>query len=168
MASVRCSFVTGSLGLAKICPKVWKGFWATLTFWLFKILLVYMVYIYIYKQKEKNERYIHTNKQQSCSPLYCFQLKKGLSSPNSFGRSFQSFAVGNRKWQTKHAISCGWQRSIWKRLNANRPKLLRMPFVQDLRWADKILRIAWFWRLSKRWELSAYYNLPTLYTYGKK
>ena len=38
MASVRCSFVTGSLGLAKICPKVWKGFWATLTLWLFKIL----------------------------------------------------------------------------------------------------------------------------------
>ena len=38
MASVRCSFVTGSLGLAKICPKVWKGFWATLTMWLFKIL----------------------------------------------------------------------------------------------------------------------------------
>ena len=26
MASVRCSFVTGSLGLAKICPKVRKGF----------------------------------------------------------------------------------------------------------------------------------------------
>ena len=27
---VHFSFVTGSLGLAKICPKVWKVFWATL------------------------------------------------------------------------------------------------------------------------------------------
>ena len=43
-----------------------------------------------------------------------------------------------------------------------------MPFVQDLRWADKILRIAWFWRLPKRWELSAYYNRPTLYTDDQK
>ena len=34
MASVRCSFVTGSLGLAKICPKFWKSFWASLTLWL--------------------------------------------------------------------------------------------------------------------------------------
>ena len=33
MASVRCSFVTGSLGLAKMSPEVWKGFW-TLTLWL--------------------------------------------------------------------------------------------------------------------------------------
>ena len=27
MASVRCSFVTESLGLAKICPNISKGFW---------------------------------------------------------------------------------------------------------------------------------------------
>ena len=127
-----------------------------------------MVYIYIYRQKEKNERYIHTHKQYSCSPLYCFQLKKGLSSLNSFVRSFHSFAVANRKWQTKHGMSCGWQRSSWKRLDDKRPNLLHMPFVQDLRWADKILRIAWFWRLPKRWELSTYYNRPTLYTDDQK
>ena len=29
----------------------------------FKKNRVYMVYIYIYRQKEKNERYIHTHKQ---------------------------------------------------------------------------------------------------------
>ena len=64
-----------------------------------------MVYIYIYGQKEKNERYIHTHKQYSCSPSYCFQLKKGLSSLNSFVRSFHSFE--KQKMAVKHAMSCG-------------------------------------------------------------
>ena len=57
MASVRCSFVTGSLGLAKICPKVWKGFWVTLTLWLFKILLMGSVTPY---------RNVRNNSKTSC------------------------------------------------------------------------------------------------------
>ena len=37
---ILCFLGTQSLGVQKICPSVWKGFWATLKLWLAKILFM--------------------------------------------------------------------------------------------------------------------------------
>ena len=88
MASVRCSFVTGSLGLAKICPKVWKGFWgmwSTLT----QVNLIRKIYRLCYKLVLAI--IILTSYQEQGINVYLsFLMKKFSNVPCSI---FQLFAV---------------------------------------------------------------------------